>query len=140
MHFARGFQDVFLSIGLVLLMVGIGIAAPMAFGTAAGLYAGAIVVFALAWYFARSRRLVLPSIALAVGFTLFAGVATGVVLGGEGWANLFPGMAERRQRRRAARRRPCGGCRRGGVFRHLPPALRARPGRRRADLRGERAR
>ena len=91
-HFARGFQDVFLTIGLILLMVGLGIAGPMALGTAAGLYAGAIVVFGLAWYFARSRRLVLPSIALAIGFTLFIGVATATVLGGEGWANLFPGM------------------------------------------------
>lgn len=91
-HFARGFQDVFLTIGLVLLMVGIGIAGPIAFGAAGGLYAGAVVAFALAWYFARSRRLVLPSIVLALGFTLFVGVATGVVLGGEGWGNLFPGM------------------------------------------------
>lgn len=89
-HFARGFQDVFLTIGLVLLMAGAAIAAPLALGVAAGAFAVAGLAFALAWYFTRRRMLVLPSIALAIGFSLFIGMGTGLVLGGQGWADLMP--------------------------------------------------
>ncbi len=89
-HFARGFQDIFLTIGLVLLLVGAGIAGPQLLGMVGGTFAAAALAFLLAVYFAGSRMLVLPSIALALGFSLFVGVGVGAVLGGEGWSALFP--------------------------------------------------
>ena len=89
-HFARGFQDVFLTIGIALLLVGAGIGGTMVAGPGAGALGGAVLAFALAWHFARRRRLVLPSIALALGFAVFAGVAAAVGLGGEGWRNILP--------------------------------------------------
>jgi hypothetical protein len=84
-RFVRGFQDVFLTIGVILLLVGVGIAGPMLLGPVPGTYAGALVAFGLAVVLASGKRLVLPSIALAVGFTIFAGAGTATVIGGSGW-------------------------------------------------------
>lgn len=90
-RFIRGFQDVFVTIGIALLLAGVAIAGPMIMGPTAGTYAGALVAFLLARGFAKRRKLVLPSIALAIGFTLFAGVGTAIVLGGNGWDMLVGG-------------------------------------------------
>lgn len=88
-HFARGFQDVFLTIGIALLLVGVAIGGSVFGNVSFGAFAGAAVAFALAWYFARVRALVLPSIALALGFTLFVGVGTAAMLGSTGWPDVF---------------------------------------------------
>ncbi len=90
-RFIRGFQDVFMTIGVGLLLVGVGIAGPMIAGPVAGTYAGAVVAFLLARALTARRRLVLPSIALAIGFTLFAGVGTAIVIGANGWDVLLGG-------------------------------------------------
>ncbi|MCB1489455.1 MAG: hypothetical protein KDJ88_18605 [Bauldia sp.] len=90
-RFIRGFQDVFMTIGVALFLVGIGIAGPMVAGPLIGTYAGAVVAFLLALGLTRRRRLVLPSIALAIGFTLFAGVGTAILIGGNGWDVLLGG-------------------------------------------------
>jgi hypothetical protein len=75
-RFARGFHDVFLTIGLVILMVGIVATAGIVIGTSAG-FVGAGAAWLLAESYARARRLVLPSIALAAGFVLMVAVASG---------------------------------------------------------------
>jgi hypothetical protein len=90
-RFVRGFQDVFLTIGVILLLVGVGIAGPMLLGPVPGTYAGALVAFGLAVVLASGKRLVLPSIALAVGFTIFAGAGTATVIGGR--VPLIGGLA-----------------------------------------------
>jgi hypothetical protein len=87
-HFARGFQDVFMAIGVSILLVGLGIGLPMAIGPIGGLFGSALIAWLLAEYFARARMLVLPSMVLAVGVTLFVAVGVGAVLTGEGWELL----------------------------------------------------
>ena len=78
-RFARGFHDVFLTIGLVILMIGLVFSSGIVIGTLAG-YLGAGVAWLLAEYYTRSRRLVLPSIALCAGFVLMIALATGVLV------------------------------------------------------------
>jgi hypothetical protein len=78
-RFARGFHDVFLTIGLVILLIGVVFSAGIVIGTLAG-YLGAGVAWLLAEYYTRSRRLVLPSIALAAGFVLMIAVASGMLV------------------------------------------------------------
>jgi hypothetical protein len=87
-HFARGFQDVFMAIGVSILLVGLGIGLPMAIGPVGGLFGSALIAWLLAEYFARARMLVLPSIVLSVGVTLFVAVGVGAVLTGQGWEQL----------------------------------------------------
>lgn len=87
-HFARGFQDVFMAIGVSILLVGLGIGLPMAVGPIGGLFGSTLIAWLLAEYFARSRMLVLPSMVLAVGVTLFFAVGTGAVITGQGWEQL----------------------------------------------------
>jgi hypothetical protein len=87
-HFARGFQDVFMAIGVSILLVGLGIGLPMAVGPIGGMFGCALIAWLLAEYFARARMLVLPSMVLSVGVTLFVAVGVGAVLTGEGWEQL----------------------------------------------------
>ena len=75
-RFARGFHDVFLTIGLAILLVGVTLSAGLVVGNSAG-FIGAAAAWALAEYYARRRRLVLPSIALAAGFALMVAVSAG---------------------------------------------------------------
>lgn len=82
-RFVRGFQDVFLTIGIVLLLVGIGVLGGGILRPFGGVLIGAAVAYFLGIGFARRRRLVLPSMALALGFTMFAGLGVAALLGGE---------------------------------------------------------
>jgi len=66
-RFARGFHDVFLTIGIATLLIGTGLAGALLVGPAGPLGAAALA-WGLAEFYARRRRLVLPSIALALGF------------------------------------------------------------------------
>jgi len=79
-RFARGFHDVFLSIGLVILLVGVSIAANLALSTSdygliagPGAFASAFLALLLAEYFTGGKRLVLPSIVLASTFCIALG-------------------------------------------------------------------
>ena len=78
-RFARGFHDVFLTIGIVLLLIGATFTAGLAMGVY-GALAGAGLAWALAEVYAARRRLVLPSIALAAGFTLLCGIGLGTFI------------------------------------------------------------
>ncbi len=74
-RFARGFQDVFLTLGIAILFVGI-IATSIAIGQGVAL---SLIAAALSWglaeVFARRRRLVLPSMALSIIFILSVGLS-----------------------------------------------------------------
>lgn len=86
LRFLTNFNDVFLSVGLVLLSAGIAVGSGMLFaGTGNMILVGLPVVIAL-WimleYFAGRRRLLLPSMTLSVmitwiGSALFAIIASG---------------------------------------------------------------
>jgi hypothetical protein len=69
-RFARGFSDVFLAVGIVLLSAGLMFFVPPS-SIAANLIA-AIVIWALAELLVGRRRLVLPGILLALLFVFFA--------------------------------------------------------------------
>jgi hypothetical protein len=74
--FARGFHDIFLTIGIVLLLTGVGYGFRLFAGTFASL-AVALVALALAFYFTKQRRLALPSIALSIAFGTSLGYIAG---------------------------------------------------------------
>ena len=99
LRFIRNFHDVFLSIGLGMLIVGIGIASSlvggqMIFGmlgegltgatrgaamTAAVIaFIDAAIIWALAEVFARTRRLFLPAIVILLGFIFFFTAGAGL--------------------------------------------------------------
>lgn len=71
-RFARGFHDIFLTIGIVLLLIGVTFASGLGAGTL-GAFAGAAAAWGLAEYYSAHRRLVLPSMALALGFVGLSG-------------------------------------------------------------------
>lgn len=75
-RFARGFHDVFLTIGIVILLLGV----VFLFGNLAGAAVAALTAWGLAEIYARRRKLVLPGIALAIGFVLSAGFLATVLL------------------------------------------------------------
>ncbi|MBB36527.1 MAG: hypothetical protein CME88_11070 [Hirschia sp.] len=88
LKFLSSFNDIFLTLGLMILMTGVFIAAlvifmgtpdyaliPVLVGT---VVAG--VAWALAEYFGRKRRLSLPTMALATVFCFFGGLAFGALL------------------------------------------------------------
>jgi len=84
-RFVRGFHDVFMSVGLVVLLAGLRLAMsallpPQAL--AAGMAAGAAIIWALAEVFARRQRLVLPSIVLAAAFSIYAAMAASLAFDG----------------------------------------------------------
>jgi hypothetical protein len=79
-RFARGFHDIFLSIGIVMLLAGLAYGlepflSPLAVN---GLLA--VVVWSLSEVFARRMRLALPSVLLAVVFTPFLLLAAGAAM------------------------------------------------------------
>ena len=78
-RFVRGFHDVFLSIGVVLLLAGIAYSTNILvdgfwFATTA------IAAWALAEYFTRMKRLTLPSIVLSVAFGIAGGFLINVLV------------------------------------------------------------
>ena len=97
LRFLNNFNDVFLTIGIVILAMGLTAVTgiffgPQAFSIAAGAnpsMAGAIillpvagVMWLLAEYFSRRRRMLLPSMALITIFTLYTGLSLGAIASG----------------------------------------------------------
>jgi hypothetical protein len=83
-RFVRGFHDVFLTIGVTLLLIGIGSTAEI-LASGAWPYPIAIAAWALAEYFTRIKRLMLPSVVLSVAFGITGGLlfsAVGLALYG----------------------------------------------------------
>ena len=87
LRFLRNFNDIFLSIGLVILVSGVMAGLSMALAgsiknaSATALAAGVItaaIVWLLAEYFVGKRRLLLPGITLTVAFAVLAAVVAGV--------------------------------------------------------------
>ncbi|SEQ51884.1 hypothetical protein SAMN05216548_105105 [Faunimonas pinastri] len=91
-RFARGFHDVFLTVGVVILLFGAGIAGPLLGGNGLPLVAGPVIGAVLAWalaeFFVARQKLVLPGIVLALGFTAFAAAAAGLA-DGVSWSVLW---------------------------------------------------
>jgi hypothetical protein len=73
-RFVRGLHDVFLAIGVTLLIVGVGYTAELV-ATNAWPFAVGIAAWALAEYFTSAKRLTLPSIALSIAFGVAGGFA-----------------------------------------------------------------
>jgi hypothetical protein len=89
LRFLRNFNDLFLSIGLSILLAGISAGLTMSLGGWLGEGEGlalsvaalsAAITWALAEYFTGRRRLLLPGITLAVAFVIFVTIAAGVAL------------------------------------------------------------
>lgn len=80
-RFVRGFHDVFLTIGIVMLFIGLGTMIVPVAGLLPTALLAAILSWALAEFFARRRRLVLPSMALAIIFVVHAGVVGMAIFG-----------------------------------------------------------
>jgi hypothetical protein len=70
-----GFSEIFISIGLVLLFVGIAGYSGVYDDFVTVPYGTIAITFGLAFYFTRKRKMVLPSIVLVLVFTLSLGVA-----------------------------------------------------------------
>jgi len=86
----RGFSEVFISVGLILLIGGFISLATLANGGFAVPLIGAGLCAGLAIYFTRKRRMTLPSIVLVSGFALSVyGMVGGIIdivgPGGDGW-------------------------------------------------------
>jgi len=99
-RFIRGFHDIFLTIGIVLLLVGAAYTSAL-FSFYGAFIAAMLLSLALALYFTRRRRLTLPSIALSLAFGLSAGYLVGVVLPGvvfAAWPDLLPPAGDERDR------------------------------------------
>ena len=86
-RFVRGLHDVFLTIGVTLLLVGIGYTAQLA-AVSAWPYAVGLAAWALAEYFTTAKRLALPSIALSIAFGAAGGFA--LLFMGMNNPSLFP--------------------------------------------------
>jgi hypothetical protein len=80
----RGFSEIFISVGLVILMSGIVGLSTLSGQVLAVALTGVVLSVALALYFTRRRRMVLPSIVLTCAFGLSL---SAVVLWGLGLAN-----------------------------------------------------
>jgi len=99
-RFVRGFHDIFLTIGIVLLLVGAAYTSAL-FSFYGAFIAAVVLSLALALYFTRRRRLTLPSIALSLAFGLSAGYLLGVVLPGVVFAarpDLLPPAGDEQDR------------------------------------------
>jgi len=99
-RFVRGFHDIFLTIGIVLLLIGAAYTSAL-FSIYAAFIVAAALSLALALYFTSRRRLTLPSIALSLAFGLSAGYLAGIVLPGlafAAWPDLLPPAGDERER------------------------------------------
>jgi hypothetical protein len=76
--FVRGFHDIFLAIGVTLLLIGVAYTSSI---VARAACATAIAAWGLAEYFTRMKRLTLPSIALSLAFGLACGAVAGMLTG-----------------------------------------------------------
>jgi len=95
-EFFRGFSEIFVSIGLVILMAGIS-AFLVTFGGFAILVALPLICAAIAWwwagYFTLKRRMNLPSMVLATAFGFGICYSAFTLLGGAGSSEQLPAVA-----------------------------------------------
>lgn len=75
-HFARGFHDIFMTIGIAMLLPGLVLAGPMTGLPLLGSGVALVVAWLLAEFLTGRRRLVLPSIGLAIAVAFLAGMFT----------------------------------------------------------------
>lgn len=80
-HFARGFHDIFMTIGIAMLLPGVVLAGPMTGLPLVGSGTALVVAWLLAEFLTGRRRLVLPSIALVIAVSFLAGLFTKDVFG-----------------------------------------------------------
>ena len=91
LRFLANFNDIFISIGLVLLLAGVALVGGVTGMGAGSVTAGSLMallpVAAVSWllaeYFCARRRLLLPSMVLATGFALSVGLAVTAMIGEE---------------------------------------------------------
>ena len=96
LKFLSSFNDIFLTMGLLILLTGVFIAAVIGFlgwpnQTMIPVLVGGCVAacsWALAEYFGARRRLALPTMALAAVFAVFAGAAFGALMLNLGFSDL----------------------------------------------------
>lgn len=81
-RFVRGLGDIFLAIGLGILLVGLGIGGFMLLGLPAGALPAAVAAWLLAWWLVRDRRTTLPGIVLAAAFAIGVGFFAAGFFGG----------------------------------------------------------
>jgi len=75
-RFVRGFHDIFIAVGIILLFFGFAVTSTtVSFHPGIVYFVAAAVAWGLAEHLARIKRLVLPSMVLAIFFTLFVGAA-----------------------------------------------------------------
>lgn len=95
LRFLANFNDVFISIGLILLAIGLSIGSGLMFGTTGNaiMIVGPVIVclWLLLEYFAGRRRLLLPSMVLSVLVTGMAMILVGLVASGLGDINNLEG-------------------------------------------------
>jgi len=88
LRFLANFNDIFISIGLVLLTFGLSIGSGLLLGSSGSALVITLPVLAVLWvlleYFAGRRRLLLPSMTLSLLITFFAMVLTALVASGFG--------------------------------------------------------
>jgi len=70
LRFIRGFSDIFITIGLGLLLLGIAIVTGLT-GSGAAYIIAALVVYAMAEYFGRIKRSHLPTLFITIAFVCF---------------------------------------------------------------------
>lgn len=76
LHFVRGMHDILMTLGVGLLLTGLFPLLPTAFS-----FVGLGAAWGLAEYFTAQKRLVLPSIVLALATTVFGAVVISVLVG-----------------------------------------------------------
>lgn len=76
-HFVRGFHDIFMTIGVGLLLSGIALLGTMSGSALAGALLALAVAWGLAEYLTGYKRLVLPSIVLVIAISIAASVVGG---------------------------------------------------------------
>lgn len=89
LRFLANLNDIFLSIGIILLIAGVLALTgrlilpddPTPLRAAMVMVPGAVLAWGLAEYFCSRRRLLLPSIVLATGFCLLVGLSVSLVVG-----------------------------------------------------------
>ncbi len=79
MRFVRGFSDIFIAMGMALLVIGLSIFAGFMGGI--GFLVAAAIMFALAEYFGRVKRQHLPTLVTAIGFLIFVNIGIAMMMG-----------------------------------------------------------
>jgi hypothetical protein len=88
LRFLANFNDIFISIGIVLLTIGLSIGSALVLGSTGNAFIISLPVLVAVWamleYFAGRRRLLLPSMTLSLLFTWFAMLLVGLIAAGFG--------------------------------------------------------